>query len=200
MPPQFALASPRQPSSAGTPILLFPSASQPIRPHFPLASPATWQSPQKCAPPPAISSSLPLASLFPPPASPLAPHGQTPPALPVSLCRTIPSSVPRTLKCSAARSKNVAALCKVRRAMCHASLRKPRYRVPSRSSGATPEDTRVAQSRSRRQGCLRSSPLPKFGPALSKLPLPVRHFRLSLPLPPLPPCASLFSSLGQPPL
>src|SRR5579859_5432825 len=199
MPLRSALASPRQPSSAGTPILPFPLASQPAPPHFPPASRAPWQSPQKCAPPPAISSSLPLASASPPPAaSQLAPHGQTPPALPVSLCHTIPSSVPRTLKYSAARSKNVAALCKVRRAMCHASRRKPRCRVPSRSSGATPEDTRVAQGRSRRQGRLRSSSLPKFGPSLSKLPLPERHCRQSLPLPPLPPCASLFSSLAQP--
>src|SRR5579859_7630698 len=199
MPPQFALASPRQPSSAGTPILLFPSASQPIRPHFPLASPAPWQSPQKCAPPPVISSSLPLVSLFPPPASPLAPHGQTPPALPVSPCHTIPSSVPRTLKCSAAHSKNVAAPGKAHRAKYQASRYKVERHVFSLLSAATREEIRAAQGRFRQQDRLRSSSLPKFGPALSQLPLPERHFRLSLRLPPLPPCASLFFSMTQPP-
>src|SRR5579859_334986 len=200
MPLRSALASPRQPSSAGTPILPFPLASQPAPPHFPLVARAPWQSPQKCAPPPAISSSLPLASLFPPPASPLALHGQTPPALPVSLCRTIPSSVPRTLKCSAARSKNVAAPGKAHRAKYQASRYKVERHVFSLLSAATPEDTRVAQGRSRRQGRLRSSSLPKFGPALCKLLLPERHCRQSLPLPLLPPCASLFFSMAQPPL
>src|SRR5580765_2904682 len=168
MPLQFALASPRQPSSAGTPILLFPLAVQPVRPHFPLAARAPWQSPEKCALPPAISSSLPLASLFPPPASPLAPHGQIPPAHPVSLCHTIPSCVPRSLKCSGVRSTNLAGLGKVRQAMCHASRYRAERHVFLLSSGATPEDTRVAQGRSPQHARLLLSPLLKFGPALSK--------------------------------
>src|SRR5579859_442180 len=99
MPLRSALASPRQPSSAGTPILPFPLASQPAPPHFPPASRAPWQSPQKCAPPPAISSSLPLASASPPPAaSALVRHSEIVLTHLVTCGHTTPSCAPQSPK------------------------------------------------------------------------------------------------------